>query len=144
MLYLEGIWKMLKKNWKSLLISCIVFLITFSHSNAFIESQIWVKWAIIFVFCPLIGVLHFSKRKNEIQIDVFYLVVSSFSALLLIKAIIEDSFVYYSCYIICFWILYSFFYFNNLSKYFLYNAFAFIVLALSVSGFIQYLAGYNL
>ena len=69
--------------------------------------------------------------------------VSSFFALLLAKAIIQDSFIYYSWYIICFWIMYSFFYFNRLSKKLLHNVFALIALILSISGFIQFFSGYN-
>lgn len=134
---------MLKRNWAPLLISGILFFVTFFHSNRYIESRIWTKWESLFIFCFLIYFLFLYKRKEKLKIDAFYLSVSSFSALLLIKTIIEDSYFYYSWYIICFWIMYSFFYFYNLSKYFLYNAFSLTALVLSVCGLIQYFDGSN-
>ena len=136
---------MLKRKWKTLLISSIVFLITFFQSSAFIESFIWTKWGIIFSLCPFIYLylLYFCKKKHRIKIDIFYLLVSVFSAALLIKSLLEGSFVYYSWYIVCFWGLYSFFYFNKVSKKLLYNIFTSIILILSIAGFIQYFNGYK-
>lgn len=133
---------MLKKNWKTLLISAIVLLITFFHSNIFIEGVVWTKWAILLFVSPLIGFTLFMRRKKKIQVDFFYLLVSSFSLLLLFKAIImEHAFFYYTWYIIVFWLLYSFFYFNKILRVLLYHVFVFAGVILSIIGYIQYFTG---
>ena len=139
----KEIWRMLKRNWKTLLISFIIFLVTFFHSDTFIEGDIWTKWSLLLLFSPLIGLVLFIERKKVIQMDVFYLLVSSFSLLLLLKAVIENAHFYYMGYIIAFWLLYSYFYFNKISRFLLYHVFAFAALVLSAIGYIQYFSGDN-
>lgn len=132
---------MLKKNWKTLLISATVFLITFFHCNIFIEGVVWTKWALLLLASPLIGITLFLGKKKRIQVDSFFLLVSSFSLLLLFKAIMEHAFFHYTWYIIAFWLLYSFFYFNKISRILLYHVFVFTGAILSIIGYIQYFTG---
>lgn len=84
------------------------------------------------------------KPKN-IQIDIFYIIITTLSIILSFKATYDNTYFYYTWYIIGFWIIYSFFYFRNqkINLYLLSNIYTFLGILLSISGIYQFFIGYN-